>query len=237
MVSTPRISISAFFPCHNEEGVIDQLTRHTLTVLSRISDDYEVIIVNDGSTDRTASIADQLARDDAHVRVVHHPQNGGYGAALQSGFRTATREWVFYTDGDGQFDINQLPELLELTSDYDIITCYRQNRQDNWRRRLCGWAWSKMVSFVFGLKIKDIDCAFKLYKREIFDHIEMRSEGALIDAEILARAHRAGYCMAQKPVKHLPRTTGTQSGGNIRVILRAFKELLKLRKEIVSSAK
>jgi len=237
MVSTPRISISVFFPCHNEEGVIEQLTRQTLTVLSRISDDYEVIIVNDGSTDGTQSIADQLTSEDPHIRVVHHPKNRGYGAALQSGFRTATKEWVFYTDGDGQFDITQLPELLDLTSEYDIITCYRQNRQDNWRRRLIGWAWSKMVSFVFGLKIKDVDCAFKLYKREIFAHIEMCSEGALIDAEILARAHRAGYSMTQKPVKHLPRTTGTQSGGNIRVILRAFKELLKLRKDIVSGPK
>jgi len=236
VVDTGQISISVFFPCHNEEGAIEELTRKTLEVLEEISGDYEVIIVNDGSTDATGEIADCLARENEHIKVVHHPHNRGYGGALQSGFRTAGKEWVFYTDGDGQFDIRELPGLLDLTDGYDIIACYRMNRQDRWLRRLNGWAWNKLVGFVFGLKIRDIDCAFKLYRREIFDRIKMFSEGALIDTEILARAKQAGYSIVQRPVRHLPRQTGQQSGGNILVILRAFGELFKLRKMIKADA-
>ncbi|MCK4629492.1 MAG: glycosyltransferase family 2 protein [Sedimentisphaerales bacterium] len=237
VVNVAPISISVFFPCHNEEGAIEELTHKTLGVLEEISNDYEVIIVDDGGTDATGEIADRLARENEHVKVVHHPHNRGYGGALQSGFRTAVKEWVFYTDGDGQFDIRELPGLLDLTDDYDIIACYRMNRQDRWLRRLNGWAWNKLVGFVFGLKIRDIDCAFKLYRREIFDRIEMCSEGALIDTEILARAKQAGYSIVQRPVRHLPRQTGRQSGGNILVILRAFGELFKLRKKINATSK
>ena len=229
-----QISISVFFPCHNEAGNVERLTGRALEVLAGVSDDYEVIIVNDGSTDGTAEIADRLAQHEA-VRVVHHPVNRGYGGALQSGFRAATKEWVFYTDGDGQFDIGELAGLVELTEGYDIVTCYRLNRQDGPMRKLNAWAWGKLVSFLFKLKLKDIDCAFKLYRREIFDKIVMHSEGALIDTEILARAQRAGYRMVQRPVHHYRRVAGTQSGANIKVILRAFAELLKLRRDILSS--
>ena len=122
-----RISISVFFPCHNEEGNVERVTRRAVAVLDSISDDYEIIIVNDGSRDQTGAIADRLASENSRVRVIHHPVNRGYGGALQSGFRAATREWVFYTDGDGQFDLGELPELLELTDQYDIISCYRIN--------------------------------------------------------------------------------------------------------------
>jgi glycosyltransferase involved in cell wall biosynthesis len=228
----PAISISVFFPCHNEQDNIERVVQQALDVLPTISDDYEIIIVNDGSADRTAEIADRLAEANPSIRVVHHHVNRGYGGALQSGFRNASKEWVFYTDGDGQFDIRELPGLLEYIDNYDIVTCYRINRQDAWLRKFNGWAWSKLVNLLFHFKIKDVDCAFKLYRREIFDHIEMHSEGALIDAEILARAHRAGYRITQCGVHHYPRTAGRQSGANFKVILRAFKELFKLRKQI-----
>ena len=236
MTNIKPINISVFFPCHNEEANVARVTGQALEVLEKISSDYEVIIVNDGSTDRTAEIADQLAHDHPHVRVVHHPVNRGYGGALQSGFRGATKEWVFYTDGDGQFDLKELPGLLELTEKYDIVTCYRINRQDSALRKLNGWAWGKLVGLLFNLKIRDIDCAFKLYRRNIFDKIEMNSEGALIDTEILARAQRAGFSMTQRGVRHYPRTAGQQSGANLKVILRAFKELFKLRKKIMSES-
>jgi len=235
-VSDQRISISVFFPCHNEQANIEPLTQQALQVITRISDDYEVIIVNDGSTDATKEIADRLAQQDESVKAIHHPKNLGYGGALQSGFRAAEKEWVFYTDGDGQFDIGELPDLLSLTRDYDIITCYRIDRKDSWIRKLNAWAWGKLVRFMFSLPVRDIDCAFKLYRREIFDHIEMHSQGALIDTEILARAQRAGYRMVQRGVHHYPRTAGQQSGASIRVILRAFRELRKLRREIITSS-
>ena len=168
---------------------------------------------------------------------MHHPTNLGYGAALQSGFKAATKELVFYTDGDGQFDINELPPLLPLIKQYDIVSCYRLNRQDNLIRKLNGWAWTKLVCFLFNMKARDIDCAFKLYKREIFDNIRMSSRGALISAEILARAVRKGYTIAQRPVHHYPRTAGVQTGAKLRVILRAFRELFKLAYEIKQSEK
>jgi len=228
----PAISLSVFFPCHNEQDNIERVVQQTLEVLPTISDDFEIIIVNDGSADRTAEIADRLADANPSIRVVHHPVNRGYGGALQSGFRTASKEWVFYTDGDGQFDIHELPGILKHIDYCDIVTCYRINRQDTPLRKFNGWAWSKLVNLLFHFKIKDVDCAFKLYRREIFDHIEMHSEGALIDAEILARSCRAGYRITQCGVHHYPRTAGEQSGANCKVVLRAFKELFKLRKQI-----
>jgi len=226
------VSISVFFPCYNEQDNVARTVEQTLVVLEKINADFEVIIVDDGSTDATAQIADEISSRNSRVKVVHHPTNLGYGAALQSGFRAATKELVFYTDGDGQFDINEMPPLMPLIKKYDIISCYRLNRQDSFIRRINGWCWTKLVCLLFGMKIRDIDCAFKLYKREIFDNIELSSTGALIDAEILARALRKGYTITQKGVHHYPRKAGRQTGANLRVILRAFKELLKLRGRI-----
>jgi glycosyltransferase involved in cell wall biosynthesis len=227
-----NVSISVFFPCYNEQDNINRVVEQALTALEKLNADFEVIIVNDGSSDGTAQIADEIAGQKDRVRVVHHRTNLGYGAALQSGFKAATKELVFYTDGDGQFDINEMPPLLRLMEQYDIVSCYRLNRQDNLIRKINGWCWTKLVCLLFGMKIRDIDCAFKLYKREIFDNIKLISTGALIDAEILARAVRKGYRVTQQGIHHYPRTTGAQTGANLRVILRAFKELLKLRSQI-----
>jgi len=227
------LSLSVFFPCYNEEGALADLVRRTLAVLADVSEDYELIIVDDGSTDRTGEIADQLAAENEAVRVIHHGTNKGYGAALQSGFRAARKEWVFYTDGDGQFDIGELKDILPLREQYDIVSCYRLRRQEGWRRRLNAWAWNKLVNRLFGLRLKDIDCAFKLYRRDLFDRIEMHSQGALIDTEVLARAQRLGYRITQYGVKHLPRRAGQSTGANLGVILRAFKELFELRKKIL----
>jgi glycosyltransferase involved in cell wall biosynthesis len=227
-----NVSISVFFPCYNEQDNITRVVEQALTVLEKLNADFEVIIVNDGSSDSTGQIADEIAGQKDRVKVVHHGTNLGYGAALQSGFKAATKELVFYTDGDGQFDINEMPPLLGLMEQYDIVSCYRLNRQDNLIRKINGWCWTKLVCLLFGMKIRDIDCAFKLYKREIFDNIKVVSTGALIDAEILARAVRKGYRVTQQGIHHYPRTAGAQTGANLRVILRAFKELLKLRGEI-----
>ena len=218
------VSISVFFPCYNEQENVRRTVEKALDVLEKLNADFEVIIVDDGSSDNTGRIADEIAGSNNKVKVVHHGRNLGYGAALQSGFKAATKELVFYTDGDGQFDINEMPPLLDLMEQYDIVSCYRLNRRDPLIRKINAWCWTRLVCFLFGLKVRDIDCAFKLYKREIFDKIEMSSTGALIDAEILARAAHKGYRITQKGVHHYPRTAGAQTGANIRVILRAFKE-------------
>ena len=229
-------SISVFFPCHNEAAVIESLVDKALCVVKSITTDYEIIIVDDGSDDGTAGIADDLAGRIDAVKVVHHETNLGYGAALQSGFLAASKELVFYTDGDGQFDIAELPPLIGLIEGYDIVSCYRTKRTEGTLRKLNAWCWGKLVCFVFGMKLRDIDCAFKLYRREIFDQIKMKSTGALIDAEILARSLRKGFTITQTGVNHYPRQAGQSSGSNIGVILRAFRELLKLRKEIVADS-
>lgn len=215
-------------PFYNEAGNIERVTSAALKVLEGLGCDFELIIVNDGSRDQTGRIADEIAAGNDKVKAVHHPKNLGYGAALQSGFRAASKKLVFYTDGDGQFDLGEMPPLLDLMGEYDIVSCYRINRQENRIRKLNAWCWTKLVCFLFGMKLRDIDCAFKLYKREIFDNIKMTSTGALIDTEILARAIRRGYTVVQRPVHHYPRSAGTQTGAKLSVILRAFKELFKL---------
>jgi len=226
------VSISVFFPCYNEQDNVSRTVGQALNVLEKLTADFEVIVIDDGSSDATGQIADEISNRDSRVKVVHHPTNLGYGAALQSGFRAATKKLVFYTDGDGQFDINEMSPLLPLTEQYDIVSCYRLNRRDSFIRRINGWCWTKLVCLLFGMKIRDIDCAFKLYKREIFDNIKLLSTGALIDAEILARAIRRGYRVTQKGVHHYPRTAGAQTGANLRVIFRAFRELFKLYSQI-----
>jgi glycosyltransferase involved in cell wall biosynthesis len=234
--SPAAVSITVFFPCHNEEANVARVTEQAVATLEGLQADYEVIVVDDGSTDETGRIADDIAAENPAVRVIHHAHNQGYGAALQSGFRAATKELVFYTDGDGQFDIGELPGLLPLLADYDIVSCYRMRRQDNLLRKINGWLWTRVIRLAFSLKIRDVDCAFKLYRRALFDDIKMESTGALIDTEILARAARKGYRITQRGVRHYPRVAGQQTGANWRVILRAFRELWQLRRRIVSGA-
>jgi len=228
-------SLSVFFPCYNESANVANVTDKALTVLGKLGIDFEIIIVNDGSTDNTAAIADKISAANERVKVVHHEKNSGYGAALQSGFRAASKEFVFYTDGDGQFDIGEMPPLLPLMNECDIVSCYRIKRQDSLVRKINAFCWTTLVCCLFRMKLRDIDCAFKLFRRKIFDCIRMHSTGALIDTEILARAKRKGYRIIQRGVHHYPRTAGEQTGAKISVVLRAFKELFKLYREIKKS--
>ncbi len=226
------VALSVFFPCYNEAGNIEYVVQQAVEVLDSLLKDWEIILVNDGSADQTGAMADRLACRDPRIRVVHHQQNRGYGSALRSGFAAATKPYVFYTDGDGQFDIAELPNLLRRIGAADILNGYRQQRQDSLMRRINSACWAWLVQRVLGFRCRDVDSAFKLYRREIFDRIELKSTGALIDAEILARAVRLGYTIESLPVTHLPRRTGRQTGANPLVILRAFVELLKLRRDI-----
>ncbi len=228
-------SLTIFYPCYNEEANVERTTGAALQTARRLLDDFEVIIVNDGSADRTGEIAESLASQYPEVRAVHNNPNLGYGGALQRGFREATKEWVFYTDGDGQFDFDEIDKLIERLDRYDIVSAYRLDRKDPAIRKLNAWAWTTLVNALFGMRLRDIDCAFKLFPRKLFTEIEMWSAGALIDAEILAKATRLGYRIGQVGVHHYPRTAGEQSGANIRVILRAFKELFRLRRRILAT--
>lgn len=224
--------LSVFFPCYNEEKNMTKLVEQTLEVLGDLVEDYQIIIVNDGSTDRTQEVAEELAFRHKNVEVQNHPTNQGYGAALRTGFKSANRELVFYTDGDNQFDIRELSLLLSVRDKYDIISGYRIKRQDQFIRKLNAGIFNIALLLLFGLRIKDVDCAFKLYKRELFDQIEILSQGALVDAEILIKARKLGYTIGQVGVHHYPRVAGKQTGASLKVILRAFKEILKLRLKI-----
>jgi glycosyltransferase involved in cell wall biosynthesis len=225
-------SLSVFFPCYNEQDNVRRVYEAADKVVRSMGIDYELIFVDDGSKDRTPDIVDSIATADPHVKAVHHPVNMGYGMALRSGFKAATKKLVFYTDGDGQFDIGELPPIMPLIEKYDIVSGYRLNRQEGRIRKFNAWCWTRLVCFVFRMRLRDIDCAFKLYKREIFDKIELHSTGALIDTEILARAMRKGYTVGQVGVHHFPRRAGSQTGAKLRVILRAFRELFKLYRQI-----
>ena len=226
------LSLTIFFPCHNEEANVERVTRQAVAVGRQVADELEVIIVDDGSTDRTGEIADRLAAEIPEVRAVHNNPNLGYGGALQRGFREATKNWIFYTDGDGQFDLGEISKVLPLLERYDVVSCYRLDRKDSLTRKLNAWAWTKLVGLLFGLKLRDIDCAFKFYPKPFIDAIELRSMGALIDTEMLAKAQNLGLSIGQTGVHHYPRLAGAQSGANLKVILRAFKELFKLRRHI-----
>ncbi len=227
--------VSVFYPCYNEEANVERTTRAAIAACDRLFTDYEIIIVNDGSKDRTAEIADRLAAEHPRVRAVHNSPNRGYGGALQRGFREATKEYVFYTDGDGQFDFEEMDKLIPLMSKFDIVSGYRLDRQDPLPRKLNAFCWGTLVNLLFGLGIRDVDCAFKIYPRRLFDEIEMHATGALIDTEILARAQRRGYTIGQVGVHHYPRTAGQQTGANFKVILRAFRELFRLYHNIRQS--
>ncbi len=220
--------ISLFYPMYEEEENIEEAVRRALDVLPRYADRFEVILVNDGSKDGTGRLAERLADKDPRVRVVHHKVNRGYGAALRSGIRASRYEWIFYTDGDNQFDLEEIALLLPLRHEAEIVTGYRIHRRDPWIRKLNAWLFNLVVRILFGLRSRDVDCAFKLYRTGIFDRMELISDGAMIDVEIFARARQAGARIVETGVHHYPRAAGSQSGANLSVILRAFRELLGL---------
>lgn len=236
---TIKIPISLFFPCYNEAGNLERIVEQAYGVIDKVSDDYEIIIVNDGSNDGTGKIASELAQKYTNLRIVSHEVNKGYGCALRSGFAAAEKDYVFYTDGDGQFDLDELVSVVELMTTLeggcDIVSCYRSKRSEGLLRGFNAACWSALVRIMFRLPLKDIDCAFKLYKREIFKTMALKSTGALIDTEILARASRKGFKIVQMPVKHYPRTYGKSTGNNPVVIFKAFYELFKLWIDITRS--
>ena len=228
----PVRELSVFFPFFNEDANIQRVVDDARRALDDLGLQWEMVLVDDGSADRTPQLADRIAAHDSRIRAVHHPENRGYGAALQTGFRAARLPWVFYTDGDGQFDLADLARVLPLAERFDVVSAYRENRREGFLRRAMAAAWGWLTGRLLGFRIRDVDAAFKLYRREIFDRIPLHSTGALIDAEILARAARAGYTIGQTPVRHFPRRAGTPTGAKPTVILRAFRELWRLRKDI-----
>ncbi len=224
-------SISGVMPAYNEEANIGFMIEEMDRVLSSITDDYEIIVVDDGSKDGTAQRVLEKASLHPKVRLIRHEKNKGYGAAVYSGITAATKELIFFTDSDRQFKLDELKNLLPLIGEADLVAGYRPKRMDPWYRVLFGWGWSFLVTILFGYTVRDIDCAFKLFRREVIEKVgpQIQSFGATFSAEFLVRAKRAGFKFREVPVTHLPRLAGQQTGARLNVITRAFKELFLLR--------
>jgi glycosyltransferase involved in cell wall biosynthesis len=223
-------SIGVVLPAYNEEAVIAETVAKCAETLAVIAPDYEIIVVDDGSHDHTGAIADALAASDPRVRVVHNRPNRGYGGALLAGFAVVTKDLTFYMDSDGQFDVRDLVKLLELREQgYRAVLGYRAQRQDSTMRLINAWGWNLLVSQLFSLHVRDIDCAFKLYDTELVRTFDTQSEGAVVSTEMLVKLTRMGIPYKEVPVQHLPRLHGKATGAKPGVIVRAFGELLRLR--------
>lgn len=229
-------ALSVVLPAYNEEANIERVIRQVTAELDARGIDYEILPVNDGSRDCTSEILARVAAELPRVRPQTHAQNRGYGAALRTGFDAACKRYVFYMDGDGQFDIADLDALLPLASEDVIVTGFRIERRDPFLRRLNaklfgGW----LVRIMLGVRVKDLNCAFKLIPQRVFRTITLESTGALINAELYGRAIRAGFGIREVGVHHYPREAGVQTGAHLRVILRAFYDLFRLRQKIIAT--
>jgi glycosyltransferase involved in cell wall biosynthesis len=225
-------SLSAFFPVHDEEANVVPMAEGVLGVLREVAERWELIIVDDGSRDATGRLADQLARQHADARVVHHPVNRGYGAAIRTGLAAARHQYVFLVDGDRQFDPGQIRLLIPALAEADVVVGYRVRRADDLGRRLAGTAWNWTVRLLLGLRVRDVNCGFKLFHRRALDGLELTADGACISAELLANVRRRGQRIVEVPVNHLPRPAGRASGAAPRVVARAGPELLRIRRRL-----
>lgn len=210
--------LAVVLPAYNEEDNIEKATQAALEAIAPLTDDYEVIIVDDGSVDETGAIADRLAADgEGHVRVIHHEGNKGYGAALRSGFLAARTPLVMYTDADLQFDVREVRYFIPHMRDHDVVIGFRIYRYDSVLRCLLSWVYNRIIFALFWLNVRDIDCAFKLFRREVFDTITIECNDFFVDAEIIARAMKAKLRIHQIGVRHYPRQAGhtTVRPGNI----------------------
>jgi len=224
-------SLSVVLPAYNEEENAENAVQNVYDAVQRLGMDYEIVLVNDGSADRTGEIGRQLEERIPNFRLVEHYPNRGYGGALKAGFEAATKALIAFTPADSQFDFAEVERMLACLEeeDADIVSGYRADRQDNFVRKLNAWGWNMLVRILFGYLCRDIDCGFKLFRREILDHVNIISEGAMIDTEFLAGAKARGYRIAEVPVTHLPRVAGEATGANLGVILKAFRDLVRFR--------
>jgi glycosyltransferase involved in cell wall biosynthesis len=225
-----NLSITAFFPAYNDGGTIPSMVLTALLALRRVTDDYEVIVVNDGSHDYTAAVLEELASRYPELRVIHHPKNRGYGAALRTGFAAATKEWLFYTDGDAQYDPSEMPRLVDALEDgrVDVVNGYKIMRNDPLSRRIIGRVYHHFVKFTFGFKLRDVDCDYRLIRRDIFDEIELESDTGTICLEMVKKFQDAGYRFAEVPVHHYHRQYGVSQFFNWRRLIRTGIHLMQL---------
>ncbi len=228
-VSRPGPGLSVFFPAYNDSGTIASLVINALHAARELTADFEIIIVNDGSADSTAEVADELARTYPEVRVVHHPRNRGYGGALRSGFEAATRELVFYTDGDAQYDPKEMAVLWAALDDgVDLVNGYKISRSDPLHRIVIGRIYHHTVRLLFGLKVRDVDCDFRLMRRSIFETVRLEKNSGVICLEMMKKVQDAGFRISEVPVHHYHRAYGRSQFFNFRRLVRTAIDVAKL---------
>jgi glycosyltransferase involved in cell wall biosynthesis len=221
--------LTIFFPAYNDSGTIASLVITALQTARELTSDFEIIIVNDGSADGTAQIADELARAYPQVRVVHHPRNRGYGGALRSGFDAATRDLVFYTDGDAQYDPKEMVVLWAALEDgVDLVNGYKISRSDPLHRIVIGRIYHHTVKLLFGLKVRDVDCDFRLLRRSIFENVRLEKNSGVICLEMMKKIQDAGFTIAEVPVHHYHRAHGRSQFFNVRRLFKTAVDVAKL---------
>lgn len=227
------LSLSVVLPAYNEEANIGSMIEDVVRVIGSLVDDYEIVVVDDGSRDQTAARVREKAVEYPQVRLISHEVNRGYGAAVFTGLTGATKDLIFFTDSDRQFVIEEIKEFLPLILEdkADLVAGYRPTRSDPFHRKLFGWGWSALMALLFGYTVRDVDCAFKLFRRQVVEAVsdQIASGGATFSIEFLVRAKRAGFRFRELPVSHRPRLAGSQTGARLDVISRAFREMLRLR--------
>ncbi len=229
MTKQPKVpELSLFLPAYNEAENIAKTITDADKVLKKVAQKYEIITIDDGSKDDTGPIVKKLAKTNKHIRLITHKPNRGYGGAFKSGLYGSKMQLVSFIDSDGQFNYSEISKFIPLLPNNDLVIGYRINRRDPLHRKLNAFIWELWVWLLFGLWVKDIDCAFKVIKKPVIDSIKLTTESALTSAEFLIRAKQKGYRLAQVGVHHYPRSAGTQTGANIKVILKAFRQSFDL---------
>jgi len=231
IASTQKIEggVSAFFPAYNDAGTIASMIDSVMVALPQVTDNYEVIVINDGSKDYTQQTLLDLQKRYPGLRIILHPVNKGYGATLRDGFSAATKEWVFYTDGDGQYNPLELVKLAQaLVPGIDVVNGYKLTRSDPWNRKIIGRLYHYFVKFTFGFHSRDVDCDFRLIRRELFDHVKLESNTGTICLEMVKKFQDAGYRFSQVPVHHYPRSYGKSQFFNFKHLWNTFKQLNQL---------
>jgi glycosyltransferase involved in cell wall biosynthesis len=232
LITNKDITLSVFFPAYYDEKNIGKVVDKAVEVLEELKlKDYEVTIIEDGSPDKTSEEADRLSGKYPKVKVIHHEVNKGYGATLYEGFTTAKMDYVFYTDGDNQFDVNELKKFVSLIPYSDIIVGFRKKKQYSPYRKFTSFIYNILLRAVFDIDYLDIDCAFKLFKRDLFDKITVKTKDAFIDAEIMIKAHLLNYTSTELGVSHLPRKDGLSTAARPSIIFRTIWEIYEFSKE------
>jgi glycosyltransferase involved in cell wall biosynthesis len=233
-MSIDKPNISLFYPVYNDERTVESLTLKAISVLKDISSNYEIIIVNDGSPDKSGEIADKLASDIAEVRVVHHATNKGYGAAIKSGFANANYEWVCFTDGDDEYDIHDLKRLIKLKEFYDLIITFRYVKLYSNMRIFISAVYNKVLRFIFRSPYRDISTGLRLMRKSVYEELTLISDSPFIGAEITLRTMLKGYRVGEMGIQTFPREIGSGASTSMKNILKTIKDMRKVQRDIFS---